>query len=175
MALTVQQVFCCTGLPLASTRWSWSKFSSHCPLSTNLSQPGDIDNYSSWIFLGMMGIEPRARVSRCKHANSWGRHSTGFFFSPLFRNAPPASPPGPGTSKGGCSTSTTSCRKCPTSTWRTQSSRNTSMQVFLQYKSRFYIPNVTKKWQGWEFIFLNHFFSSPNVSLLSLFCRTQPS
>ena len=153
----------------------------------------------------MLGIEPGARVSRCKHANycaklprrhhpiclfsvlcidpshyfaaaaSWGRHSTGFFFSPLFRNAPPASPPGPGTSKGGCSTSTTSCRKCPTSTWRTQSSRNTSMQVFLQYKSRFYIPNVTKKWQGWEFIFLNHFFSSPNVSLLSLFCRTQPS
>ena len=114
----------------------------------------------------MMGIEPRARVSRCKHANSWGRHSTGFFFSPLFRNAPPASPPGPGTSKGGCSTSTTSCRKCPTSTWRTQSSRNTSMQVFLQYKSRFYIPNVTKKMARLGIYIFKSFFLKPKCELI---------
>ena len=27
--------FCRTGLPLARTRWAWSTFSSHCPLSSN--------------------------------------------------------------------------------------------------------------------------------------------
>ena len=33
--MNMKVVFCSTGSPLASTRWVWLTFSSHCPLSSN--------------------------------------------------------------------------------------------------------------------------------------------
>ena len=47
--------FCCTGLPLASTKCVWTTFSSHRPLSSEqrtLINLCNINNFFLWIFLG---------------------------------------------------------------------------------------------------------------------------
>ena len=43
-------IFCSTSLPLASSKWAWSTFYSHCPL--NIINLRSLDNFSSDIFGG---------------------------------------------------------------------------------------------------------------------------
>ena len=56
-------IFCSTGLPQAKTRWVQSKFSSHCPLSSNrgrwLTSATSIF-FPLKFFSGTLGIEPGA-------------------------------------------------------------------------------------------------------------------
>ena len=69
--------FCSTSLPLASTRWVHSTFSSHCLLCSKQHRwiiSAATTNFSSKNFSGTLGIEPGAAGSKSKYANHCAAH-----------------------------------------------------------------------------------------------------
>ena len=68
--LTQFMIFCCTILPLASTRWVCSRFSSHCSLSSKQLcwlTSATLKFFPSQIVSGAMGIKPRVAGSGRKY------------------------------------------------------------------------------------------------------------
>ena len=77
--------FCRTSLPLASTGWAQSTFSSRCSLSSK--QHHCLTSATPTMFpkkYGVLGIEPRAAGYESKYANHWAILSPSLYSFPSF-------------------------------------------------------------------------------------------